>query len=165
MPGWSLRPTSGKSSSGSAEADDIKFRGGMLACGGNHFSRVAGTELHRTSYNLRNFSRVDTATIERVRVFDANGIVLYEFPGTDLPASVKTELGPYESTQINTADILVDELNANDRPIQAHIKWSYEGGRKDIPINGSTVRTVRAADTGNERSRASSECRITAKRR
>ncbi len=147
-------------SSGLAQADGFQVRGGTLACGGNHFSRIGGTELHRTSYILRNFSGYATATIESVQVFDANGNIVFDFPDVDLPESVKTELGPHETTQINTADILSHDLNETERPIQTHVTWSFGHRQKDAALSGSTVRTVRALDTGAERSRASSECKL-----
>jgi hypothetical protein len=147
-------------STGLAEASGFKIHNGTLACGGNHFSRVAGSELHRTSYIFRNFSGYGTVTIESVQVFDANGNVLFDFPNATLPASVKTALGPHETTQINTADILVEDLGPEDRPVQTHVKWSYGRGEKGIPLNGSSVRTVRAADTGSEHSRANTECKL-----
>lgn len=140
--------------------DGIKPRGGALLCGGSHFSRTAGNEQHRTSYVLRNFNRNATITIERFQVFNANGVVIFDYPGIDFPISVKTRLGPHETTQINTADILVGDLVAADRPIQGHVKWSSDQGPKVIPLDGSTVRTVRAVDTGEERSRASSACKL-----
>jgi hypothetical protein len=147
-------------SSGLAEANGFQVRGGTLACGGNHFSRLSGTEQHRTSYIFRNFSGYATVTIERVQMFDANGNTLFEFPGVALPGSVKTELGPHETTQINTADILFDDLEPAARPIQTHVLWSYAQRRRDIALGGSTVRTVRASDTGTELSRANSECKL-----
>jgi len=147
-------------SSGLAEANDLRVRGGILGCGGNHFSRLSGTEQHRTSYIFRNFSGYATVTIERVQMFDANGNTLFEFPGADLPGSVKTELGPHETTQINTADILFDDLDPAARPIQTHVLWSYAQRQRDIALSGSTVRTVRASDTGTELSRADSECKL-----
>ena len=140
--------------------DSMKVRGGTLACGGNHFSRMAGSEQHRTTYVLRNFSDNATITIERFLVFDANANVLFDFPGFAFPVSAKTELGPQETTQINSADILFEDLGSAARPIQAHIDWSYVQGQKDIALNGSTVRTVRVTDNGAELSRASSECRL-----
>lgn len=156
-------------STGLAQATGIddysKGHGGTLACGGSHFSRVAGNELHRTAYVFRNFSGYATIRIERILVFDANGNVLFEYPGVDLPVSVKTELGPHETTQINTGDILVEDLEPAARPIQTHVKWSYNDVHKGIALNGSTVRTVRAADTGAELSRASSECSLINHRR
>ena len=152
-------------SGGLAAADSIKVRGGTLACGGNHFSRIEGTELHRTSYIFRNFSGYATVTIKRVRVFDANGNVLFDFPGVELPASANTVLGPHQTTQINTADILFEDLDSTARPIQSHVEWSYGQRQKDVALSGSTVRTVRDSDTGTELSRADSECKLIAFRR
>jgi hypothetical protein len=86
--------------------DSVKVRGGILACDGSHFSRVAGTEQHRTSYDPRNFSGHATITIERFQLFDANGNVRFAFPESDFPGNIKTELAPHETTQINSDDIL-----------------------------------------------------------
>jgi len=147
-------------SGGLAEASGFKVHNGTLACGGNHFSRVAGSELHRTSYIFRNFSGYGTVTIESVQVFNANGNELFDFPNDGLPASVKTTLGPHETTQINTADILVEDLGPADRPIQTHVRWSYGQRERDVPLNGSSVRTVRATDTGTELGRAHAECKL-----
>ncbi len=140
--------------------NSVEVRGGILACGGSHFSRVAGNEQHRTSYVLRNFSGHATITIDRFQLFDANGNVLFNFPETDLPGSVKTELTPHETTQINSDDILFVELGPAARPVQGHIEWSYRQDQKDVTLDGSTIRTVRATDTGIEQSRASSECKL-----
>lgn len=141
-------------------ADSVKVRGGILACSGSHFSRVAGNEQHRTSYVLRNFSGDATITIDRFQLFDANGNVRFAFPETDLPVNVKTELAPHETTQINSDDILSVELGPADRPVQSYIEWSYSKNQKDVTLDGSTIRTVRATDTGIEQSRASSECKL-----
>jgi len=146
-------------SGGLAYGENSKIRGGTLVCGGNHFSRVNGTELHRTSYNLRNFSGNAKVTIEGVKMYDANGNVLFSFPDSYLPDRAKTELGPHETTQFSTGDVLSFDLDATDRPIQTHIRWSYMRGHRGMALSGSAVRTVRASD-GPERSRASSECML-----
>jgi hypothetical protein len=139
--------------------ESIRLLGGTLACGDNHFSRLAGSEQHRTAYVLPNFSRYASITIDRFQVFDANGNVLFDYPDVGLPASVKTELGPHDSMQINTADLLFEDLSSDDRPTQARVESSYQQGQKDISLNGSAVRSVLLTSTGAEQSRASSECR------
>ena len=141
--------------------DGARLRGGTLVCGGNHFSRLSGSEQHRTSYIFRNFGTSASIVIERVQLFDANGISLFDFPDVDaaLPAIVKTQLGPHETTQLNSSDILYADLGPAQRPIQAVVEWSYGPGQKGPALTGSAVRTIRA-DTGQERSRASSECKL-----
>jgi len=146
-------------SSGLAYADNSRVRGGTLVCGGNHFSRLGATELHRTSYNLRNFSGNAKITIDSVKMYDADGNVLFSYPDNYLPDRAKTELGPHQTTQFSTGDVLGFDLNPADRPIQTHIRWSYMRGHRGMALNGSAVRTVRAID-GPERSRASSECML-----
>jgi hypothetical protein len=137
-------------SSGLVEANGLQVRGGILACGGSHFSRFSGTEQHRITYLFRNFTGYATVTIECVQMFDANGKTLFEFSGIDLSGGVKTELGPHETTQINTADILFNEQGPA----------SYAQRLRDIVLGGSTVRSLRASDTGVDLSRANSECKL-----
>lgn len=141
-------------------SEALKVRGGTLACGGSHFARLGGTELHRATYVLRNLGDDGVVFIDRVRLFDANGYVRFDFPTDPFPVSVKTELGPYQSTQIFTTDMLTDELSPSDRPVQLHVDWSYSPDARGIALHGSTVRTIRESDTGVERSRADSECQL-----
>ena len=140
--------------------DAIKLRAGTFACGGNHFLRVGGTEQHRSVYVIRNPNPEIAVALDRVRVFDANGNVLFDFPNDPLPASVKPDLGPYETTQINSFDILNEELTSPDRPMQTHIEWSNPEGRRGLAPSVGLVRTVRNVSDGAERSRASAECRM-----
>lgn len=140
--------------------DAVKLRAGTFACGGNHFLRVGGTEQHRSVYVISNPNPEITVALDRVRVFDANGNVLFDFPSDPLPASVKQDLGPYETTQINSFDILTEELGPPDRPMQTHIEWSSLEGRRGIAPSVGLVRTVRNTSDGAERSRASAECRL-----
>jgi hypothetical protein len=141
--------------------DAIKLRAGTFACGGNHFVRVDDTEQHRSVYVISNPNPEITVALDRVRVFDANGRVIFDYPSDDdLPASVKPELGPYETTQINSSDILTEELTAQERPMQTHIEWSNLGSRRGLAPSVGLVRTVRNVSGGAERSRASAECRL-----
>ena len=140
--------------------DAINLRAGTFACGGNHFSRVSGTEQHRSVYVISNPNPDITVALDRVRVFDANGNTLFDFPNDPLPASVKLELGPYETTQINSFDILTTELTSLDRPMQTHIEWSNLESRPGLAPSVGLVRTVRNASDGAERSRANAECRL-----
>ena len=140
--------------------DAMKLRAGTFACGGNHFIRVSGTEQHRSVYVISNPNPEIAVALDRVRVFDANGNVLFDFPDDPLPASVKLELGPYETTQINSFDVLTEELTSQDRPMQTHIEWSNLESRQGLAPSVGLVRTVRNASDGAERSRASAECRL-----
>lgn len=140
--------------------DAVKLHSGTFACGGNHFLRVGGTEQHRSVYVISNPNPEITIALDRVRVFDANGQVLFDYPSDALPTSVKLELGPYETTQINSFDILTEELRPSDRPMQTHIEWSNLGSRPGLAPSVGLVRTVRNVSDGAERSRASAECRL-----
>jgi len=140
--------------------DAIKLRAGTFVCGGNHFVRVDGTEQHRSVYVISNPNPEITVALDRVRVFDANGQVLFDYPSDALPKNVKPELAPYETTQVNSADILTEELAPSDRPMQTLIEWSNLDGRRGLAPSVGLVRTVRNESDGAERSRASVECRL-----
>ena len=140
--------------------DTVQLRAGTFACGGNHFVRVSNTEQHRSVYVISNPNAEITIALNRVRVFDANGNLLFDFPSDPLPASVKLEIGPYETTQINSFDMLTEELTPLDRPMQTHIEWSNLESRRGLAPSVGLVRTVRNVSDGAERSRASAECRL-----
>ena len=50
-------------------------RQAVVRCGGSNFLRLAGSEVQYTSWVFRNFDASNDITIDRMRVFDANGAV------------------------------------------------------------------------------------------
>jgi hypothetical protein len=115
-----------------SDQDDRAF-GGTMACGGNHFNRMGGTEAHRTTYVFRNYG--DTPIrVEQMTMYDANGTVIFSADATSLPLFKNSVLGPgdnvlmpNETAQINSDDLLGDAgLGRNFRPISMKIDWAAD---------------------------------------
>lgn len=131
-----------------SDQDDRAF-GGTIACGGNHFNRLSGTEVQRTSYVLRNFG--DTPIrIEQMTLYDARGAVLFSADGATLPLFRNSILGPgdnillpNETAQILSSDILGESgLGRNTRPTSLKFDWAADA--KTILPNITAVRFSRA---------------------
>jgi hypothetical protein len=129
---------------------------GTLACGGNHFTRDGGAELHTTSYSLRNYASEGTITIESVTIYDAIGTVIYDSESSGFPGP-RTELGPHQSVLFNTGTILAYDLSSDLRPIQTIFRWSASEKAPDLELRASVTRLARAA-TGPERARSDASC-------
>ena len=134
---------------------------GTLACGGNHFVRVGGTELHTTTYSLRNYASEGTITIESVVIYDASGTVIYDSASSGFPGP-RTELGPNQSVLFNSDAILAYNLPSDLRPIQAIFRWSASEKAPDLELRISTTRLARAV-TGEERARSDGSCIVLGK--
>ncbi len=110
---------------------DERAVSGTMACGGNHFNRLGGTETHNTRYILRNYG--DTPVrIEQLTVYAADGSVLFSGDGTSLPPFVNGVLGPgdnvlnpNETANLRTEDFL-NPLPSNLRPISMKIEWAAD---------------------------------------
>lgn len=122
--------------------------GGSIACGGNHFNRLGGTEAHRTTYVFRNYG--DTPIrIEQMSIYDATGAIIFSADGTTLPTFKNSVLGPNdnilmpnETAQLNSDDILGDSGLAVDvRPFSMKIDWAAD--TKTILPDFVWVRTAR----------------------
>lgn len=131
-----------------SDQDDRAYSG-TLACGGNHFNRLGGTEAQRSSYVLRNYG--DTPIrIEQMTMYDATGAVIFSADGTSLPPFRNSLLGPgdnvlmpNQTTQINTQDILGESgLGRDIRPITVKFDWAADS--KTILPDFSWVRFSRA---------------------
>lgn len=144
-------------------------REGVIRCGGNHFLRLSGTEAHFTSYPVRNFDSAHGITINRMRVFDAPGNVLFDSALSTLPLSEdgiigphNNLLGPNQSVLFDSHDLLPTYLPVTNRPIQLEIEWSAPV--RVITLDAVTVRISRARNTstggiGEERARHAIDCR------
>ena len=129
---------------------------GTLACGGNHFTRDGGAELHTTTYSLRNYASEGTITIESVIIYDASGTVIYDSESSGFPGP-RTELGPHQSVLFNTGAILAYDLPSDLRPIQTIFRWSASDKAPDLELRASTTRLARAV-SGQERARSDGGC-------
>ena len=140
---------------------------GVMRCGGNHFLRLGGSEVHFTTYALRNFDASTAISINRMRVFDGPGNVLFDSASSTLPPSDSgllgpgnNSLGPNQSVLFNTLDFL-PFLPDTNRPLQMEIQWS--AARRVVTLDAITVRISRERNPGTgmqleERGRHAVEC-------
>ena len=106
-------------------------RQGVVRCGGNNFLRLSNTEIHFTSYFLRNFDSTEPIIIDRMRFFDATGAILLDSAVSGLPRAQNgillggsdNTLNPNETARFDSDDIL-PFLSPLNRPIQLEIEWS-----------------------------------------
>ena len=151
-----------------AEIDgDLKARAGTVRCGGSNHLRQGGTELHFTSYNLRNFGTAPI-TVERLTFFDANGMVLFDSNVSGFPPFSNGVLGPSDNVldpnqtaQLDSNDVL-PFLPESQRPLQLEVVWSAPTRVLTLGVVG--VRLVRQRDPVSgaqlqERSRDAGPCR------
>lgn len=141
-------------------------RQGVVRCGGDHFLRVGGTEIQATRYVLQNFDSTNPIIIERMRFFDASGVILADSAVLGLPLSengilgpANNTLGPDQSAHFQIENIL-PFLSQNQRPIQLEIVWS--SARAALTLDVSFTRVTRRRDTaGNvfEEGRSDRDCR------
>jgi hypothetical protein len=148
--------------------DDTKARQGVVRCGGNQFIRQNGSEIHFTTYTIRNVSSTTPITVERLTFFDATGGVLFDSSISGFPLFQGGVLGPADNvlepnqtTQLNSNDVILTFLPENLRPIQLEITWSAP--ERVLTLQASAVRIVRQRDSSGaqlaERSRDASGCR------
>jgi len=140
-------------------------RQGIVRCGGNNITRLSGSEIQITFFVLHNFNRSDPITIDWMRVFRANGTVMFDSRHTGLPLSgngilgpTKNILGPNQTANFGTNTFLPDLISdPTVRPLQMELKWS-----SDVPVltlDVSSHRVTRGVSPAEERARASAACR------
>lgn len=138
-----------------ANADDGSItRGGVLRCGGTNNSRLNGSEMQFTGWDLRNLSSTTSITVERVTIFAATGAVLFDSRVLgQLPAFTagvplgpnNNVLGPNQTTGLSSLDVLWD-LPAELRPIQVEFVWSAPA--RVPPLDVRTIRISRERIAG-----------------
>ena len=144
-------------------------RQGVVRCGGNHHLRLSGTEVHFTHYALRNFDASTAIVIDRIRVFDGPGSVVFDSAIGGLPVSENGLLGPgnnvlapNQSAVIDSHEMVPAYLPDVRRPLQLEVEWSAP--TRALSLDAITVRIShgRNATTGQmleERGRHAVECR------
>lgn len=150
-------------------------RQGVIRCGGNHFVRLGGSEVHFTSYPVRNFDSTGSIRIDRMRLFDGLGNVLFDsVTAGGLPPSesgllggAANVLGPNQSVLFDTLDMGIPFQSPATRPLQLEIEWSSP--KSVLSLDAFTIRISRQRDplTGailTERGRHAGECRSIALR-
>lgn len=149
---------------------DNRAMSGTVSCGGNFFIRKGGKELNTSNYIFRNYSDDGVINIDRIRVFNAHGVKLFDSNTTGMPAflnnvlsAADTELDPHQ-----TAHLKVDEMipfqGKLTRPIQTIINWS--SNKKTLTLEMALVRVNADRDPatgeqGRQRGRHLYECRTT----
>lgn len=144
-------------------------RQGVVRCGGNHLLRMSGSEVGFTAYAVRNFDSLGSITIDRMRMFNGQGIPLFDSLSGGLPPSEndligggQNVLGPNQSTVFYSFDMVPGFLPEGARPLQLEIQWSSP--RSVVSLDAITVRitSARSTTTGailEERGRHAIDCR------
>lgn len=155
---------------------DMTIRGveGSVTCGGNHFNRNNGTETQRSNYVLRNVSDDGPIYLDRIRVYDAGGALIYDSDASGIPSFINNVLGnsdntldPRQSAQLNI-DSFVPLQGRNNRPLQTVFDWSAD--EPTLSMEVTHIRTVSELDpatgtVGKQYARAHSACRTTSLKR
>lgn len=140
---------------------------GTIRCGGNHFVRLAGTELHFVNYVMRNRSERSSITVDRILFFDATGQMIYDTSLSGFPQFSNGVLGPHnrvlapnQTGQLDVTSFL-PYLTEAQRPMQAEIHWSAP--KKALPLSVDLIRLVQQIDPatrarGAEKTRDSQDC-------
>lgn len=156
----------------SAAAADKAKKGieGTVTCGGVYYIRNGGTEIQRSTYVLRNVSEKNTISLNRIRVFNASGTVLFDSELSGIPASYNgvitandNGLDPRQTANLRLAD-LISTQNRYDRPLQTVINWTSD--TRTLTLDTAHVRTNTDIDPatgkiGKQRGRHASACRTT----
>ena len=156
---------------------DLRAFGGSVACGGNHFDRLGGTEAHRTGYVVKNYNPKQSVFIDRVQVFDAQGNSLFDSNVSGLPTfgnnvlgPTDNDLGPNQTAVLYSWDVLSEPLGVDERPMQVVFTWTADGKVlvPDIVLARITRERLEIKDPagnvigeqlGEERARALGTCR------
>jgi hypothetical protein len=144
-------------------------RQGVVRCGGNNFLRNNGTEIQFTAWLLRNFNSADSIGIDRLRIWRADGEVLFDSANGGLPPTengilgpANSVLGPNQTAQFNSDDIIPFLNDQTLRPIQLEIQWSASKSVLALEVTNNRVVRGRVPANGNqqeERSRSAIACR------
>jgi len=143
---------------------------GSLSCGGTYYTRNGDTEIQRSTYILRNVSDAGVIYLNRVRVYNAKGSLLFDSDISGLPTSrngvlsaVDNGLDSRQSANYRIAD-LITQQGRNTRPLQAVFDWTAD--EPTLSLDAVNVRTNTDIDpvtgvVGKQRGRHSSACRTT----
>ncbi len=143
-----------------------------VSCGGNYFVGNGGIEIQRSTYIMRNVSDVGSIYIDRVRVFNAKGVSLFDSDVSGIPASRNNTITPVDNSiePRQTANLRIQDLipmqGRLNRPLQTVIDWSAD--EPVLTLDVGNVRTTAAYDSatatiGAQSGRHSSACRTTAR--
>jgi hypothetical protein len=147
---------------------------GSVTCGGNYLFRMGGTEVHRSTMVLRNFSDAGPISLDRVRVYNATGALIFDSNVSGMPPFVNNILSSSDnildqrqSAQLNLPDFIPAQGSAT-RPLQTVFDWSAT--EPTLTLDVVHVRTVSDFDpvtgkVGRQIARNDGACRTTSLRR
>jgi len=142
---------------------------GVVRCGGNNLVRNGSSEIHWTSYNLKNYNSNRPIVIQRLRVFDVNGATLFDSRDTGLPVPGSgTLVGPNNNRVAPDAGVsfysrtFLALLDPALRPITMEVRW--KAAVPVLTLEVSATRIVREYEPltqaqGAERARSPVSCR------
>lgn len=113
-----------------AAAADRNKKGveGSVTCGGTYYTRNGGKEIQRSTYILRNVSDKGIIYLDRFRVYNATGTILFDSDASGLPASYNSvitaadnALDPRQTANYRVADLVSQQGNTT-RPLQTVIE-------------------------------------------
>lgn len=100
---------------------------GSFACQATHFSST-----DYTGIGLRNYSETATINFTRVRVFDANAVLVFDSSVSAMPINFKPTLTAHQSTAFTTTD-LFGSVYSHPTPMQVHIDWVSADSSRVLP--------------------------------
>jgi len=119
-----------------AQGQVQKLIGGVTFCLGFH----ANSD-NQTVYHIQNFNSKLGIKITRLRMWNANGTRIRNFPSPDpFPDGFKRRLPPRQSTTLTTAVVFADTAQMN--PLQVLIEWKVEGDKPAFPPDVTRVRVT-----------------------
>jgi hypothetical protein len=141
---------------------------GFARCGGNNFiGGPSSTQMQITRLTLRNFDAMQPITINRLVVYNAHGVVLWDSMVSGLPAftngilgPANNILGPHQSSTLFSENFL-PFLAETDRPLQTFVTWSSISPALPLGVNSVVVVRGRDPATGaqlEERARSGGAC-------
>ncbi len=120
-----------------AQGQVQKLIGGVTFCLGFHVNSS-----NQTLYHIQNFNSRLGIKITRLRMWDANGTRIRNFPSPSnpFPTGFRQRLPPRQSTTLTTAGQFGDTPQVN--PLQVLIEWKVEGKKPAFPPEVTRVRVT-----------------------
>jgi len=125
-----------------APADgDTKSRSATLLCGGAHRVEDDGIVRKSSSWSFRNYNDSDSIRVDRIRIYDGNGILLHyaEPPPASGNGVDPSNVGPH-STIVFGSNFLLELQPKPKAPLQFVLDWSSKYGKKVRTLDGYVVR-------------------------
>lgn len=141
---------------------------GSFGCiSGTHRDRGDSGEMQSSRYHVVNFDETGSIQIDRIRVYDAEGTLRCDYPGTDAfpdHAEFRQEIAPHQTSIFRSHDWAdcsngITDLARNERPVQVIVDWSATDDEVVIPVVASILRS-RDSETDEHVSRSDNLCII-----